>query len=1136
MLQRMIAGNVRAIVEDPQFSRPEPLTIDGLDGMKITARGNLVLDGVSTRITYIAWSCMRNGIGWRLVSWAPTVSEAKLNWAWKSIPQCFRILDRDRVIRTSDEFSIRLRSDRFGVKADLAGTQFFLMPKIMAEPEDSRLIAIGAGESYFGVYPYALPDDRPSRKTVVESLLSVFNANVEDARLHAKLVRHGSLDAIEYRERGTGDEPHRQRFFRICMGDSHVWMIHSDADARDKGAVNAWELAVERVKFDPPESVSFDQFLKIEQDRHSAFYLALGTHCLRSGQLERLTNYTLLAQQVNPDDLTVYEEVVDRLLATRQFSKVMPLLEVLPAGIAFDPERKAHQAWTLSEVGRNDEALAKYEALFRGGYDRIDHQEHYLRLLSGAGRSDDAIEIIDRLIESSPSVDLIIGRAELLVAGKRTDEALAYLRRHRDESPLASDEYSIALVDALLQVDEDREALNEVLRLERSGQSTLGLLLSKGIAQFKLERFTESRQSFEATLDEVPDLPFAKQFLTIISARLGQGDVSAVEEPLVAVPLPADVTRLNPRPVSMKDDDNYWIALDARSIAFQPGEEYRTTRTQVIHVLDRNAVELFSRLQFDFDSLAEKFYVNRAEVYDEKGLLIASTNARDCFVLATEDDGLATNQKTLNVPLAGLRPGCRIEYQVTWQRHTAPQKFPGLRFETAKYSPTSRVVVFVSGDLSTLRWTGPQPTRTADGVLWDMSASRRTNENMIDDLAIPASTICLGNSEQSWQQVGQGYFDDIQDRLVVSPAARKLVKEILANSAMLPVSKRVDRLAEWVRNELTYQGIEFGRRAWLMPPVEDTLRNRYGDCKDHSLLLWQLLQAADIKTHLALINVGEAVELRLPSSDQFDHMIVYVEDELGERFIDCTDKNIPGSVRVPMGLALKVALVLDADTSRLARLPDYPDDYNRVWINRAVTLSSDGTAEINETLWFDGYMASFMRRIMTSVDREGQESIVRSLLPATMNSRISDLHFENPTDLSEQPILRVKYTMPHYVTAVPKQLIGRIELLNGIGGVTAVGKETRQQPFRLRMPLDTSATIRITTPEGFSVVDLPKQQVVQTPVLDAVCETSTDDDALEMRIRIRRRTARLQPSSWTNWRKTCQQVDDLLTLNLILKR
>jgi tetratricopeptide (TPR) repeat protein len=1136
MMQQLFVDNMRLGLESAEISEPEPLQIDGMNGLKTTIRGGAAHEGQSQHLTYVTWICVQNGISWQLASWTPVRLERNLQKTWETIPQRFHLIDRERVLRNSDHFSVELMSERFGVKANLTGTKFFLTPNMYEGTEDSRLISVGGGDSSFEIYPYALPDDRPSQKTVVECLLKMSGADVDKARLNAKRVRHGSLEAIEYQEGLSDERPHRQRFFRICFSDSCAWMIHCNVDSRGEDPKAVWTRTIDQVQLTPPESFAFDQFSQNDRTRHSALYLELGMAFADQGQIERTARYALLAHQINPDDLPVHEEVIDRLLATRQFSMVMPLLENLPPGLAIDPARRAQQAWVLSQIGHKQESITKYEELFQAGFEREDHLVVFVQLLSEAGRTDDALAFVDRQLEKSPSVGLATVRAEILIAGNRNEEAIADLRQRRDESPLAGDEYSIALIDTLLQAEQHHAAMDEVQVLERSGKVTPKLLLLKGIAQFKLERFIDARKSFETTLEEVPDLPLAKQFLELIASRLGQGDVSAVLEKIGAVPLPADVVTRNQPPASLRQEDGFWVELDARSIAYHPGKEFKTTRTQIIHVLNRSAVETFGRLQFDFDSLSEKFYVNRAEVYDKEGTLIGSTDPRDCFVLANEDDGLATNQKTLNVPLPGLRPGCRIEYQVTWQRHTVPNEFPNRRYTTTRTSPTSHVVVSVTGDLATLRWTGPQPTQIQNGFLWNIPAARLSNEGMTDDLVISPDTICLGDNQTTWQKIATDYVDDIRDRMAVSPAARSIVGEQLANAETLSDSEKVNRLAEWVRRELTYQGIEFGQRAWVMPPVEETLRNRYGDCKDHSLLLWQLLNSAGIKAHLALISAAEPLELRLPSAGQFDHMIVYVEDDLGTRFIDCTDKNVAGSIRVPMGLALKVALVLDPENPRLSRLPDYPADYNQVWVDRSVTLNAEGAAEIDETLWFGGYMASFMRQIMESSDREGQKSLVRSLLPATANAAISDLSFESPADLSQQPILRVKYSTPHYVNAVPGQLIGRVNVLDGLGGVTAVAEETREQPFRLRMPLDTSARIRIKAPEGFRISDTPERQTVQTAVLDAVRETSADADSLEMRIRLRRRTARLQPSSWANWRSTCQQVNDLLTPNLILSK
>ena len=317
MMQQLLADNLRLALGSAEISEPELLQIDGMNGLKTTIRGSAAHEGLSADLTYVTWNCVHNGISWQLASWAPVRLERNLQKTWETIPQRFHLIERDRVLRNSGHFSVELFSERFGVKANLAGTKFFLSPNMYEGTEDSRLISAGGGNGLFAVYPYALPDDLPSQKTLVECLLKMFGADIDKARLNAKRVWHGSLEAIEYQERPSDERPNRQRFFRICFSDSCVWVIHCNVDTRGENPKAVWTRTIDRVQLAPPESFEFDQFSQNDRARHSALYLELGMAFADQGQSARMDRYALLAHEINPGDLTVHEEVIDRLLANR---------------------------------------------------------------------------------------------------------------------------------------------------------------------------------------------------------------------------------------------------------------------------------------------------------------------------------------------------------------------------------------------------------------------------------------------------------------------------------------------------------------------------------------------------------------------------------------------------------------------------------------------------------------------------------------------------------------------------------------------------------------------------------------------------------------------------------------------------
>src|SRR3989442_1822471 len=77
--------------------------------------------------------------------------------------------------------------------------------------------------------------------------------------------------------------------------------------------------------------------------------------------------------------------------------------------------------------------------------------------------------------------------------------------------------------------------------------------------------------------------------------------------------------------------------------------------------------------------------------------------------------------------------------------------------------------------------------------------------------------------------------------------ARSIVAGLKNNEA------KIAAIARHVQSNLTYKAIEFGRRARIPNKPADIVRNKYGDCKDHAVLLQQMLEAAGGAPPLALV-------------------------------------------------------------------------------------------------------------------------------------------------------------------------------------------------------------------------------------------------------------------------------------------
>jgi hypothetical protein len=123
-----------------------------------------------------------------------------------------------------------------------------------------------------------------------------------------------------------------------------------------------------------------------------------------------------------------------------------------------------------------------------------------------------------------------------------------------------------------------------------------------------------------------------------------------------------------------------------------------------------------------------------------------------------------------------------------------------------------------------------------------------------------------------------------------TPAIRALAQELTAGATT--ERDKVRRLYNWVSRQIRYVSLEIGAGGYIPHTAQSILEHRYGDCKDHVVLLEALLRAVDIESSPALVNLGRAMRLpELTLLTPFNHVITYVPS-LG-LYLDSTARFAP---------------------------------------------------------------------------------------------------------------------------------------------------------------------------------------------------------------------------------------------------
>lgn len=171
----------------------------------------------------------------------------------------------------------------------------------------------------------------------------------------------------------------------------------------------------------------------------------------------------------------------------------------------------------------------------------------------------------------------------------------------------------------------------------------------------------------------------------------------------------------------------------------------------------------------------------------------------------------------------------------------------------------------------------------------------------------------------TWEQVNDwamGLYQDLGSDNDVKDVAESIRNNGQSRRHQLALALR------FVQENIRYIGIEIGDNSHLPTPAKDTLRLKYGDCKDKSVLLLALLQELGIEAHPVLVNseTGSILDQIIPALTRFDHVIVHAVVDGNSYWLDPTMSNQIGQLDAIYQPDFGYALVVRSGETSLTRM------------------------------------------------------------------------------------------------------------------------------------------------------------------------------------------------------------------------
>lgn len=212
--------------------------------------------------------------------------------------------------------------------------------------------------------------------------------------------------------------------------------------------------------------------------------------------------------------------------------------------------------------------------------------------------------------------------------------------------------------------------------------------------------------------------------------------------------------------------------------------------------------------------------------------------------------------------------------------------------------------------------------------------------------------------------------------------------------------ERVEKLIQFVQDDIRYLGFESGIGAYKPNKPQKVLKQRFGDCKDKSLLLVALLKNEGIEAYPLLVNTvdGKVLDQKLPSNAAFDHCIAYFNFEGKDYVIDPTNSNQRGGLNNIFQADYKKGLLIKPENDELYEIS--PSDKSTIEINEYIVIDSiDGSATLETISIYtgqkaDGVRSYFSNNSKKSIEKEYQ-NYYSKLYPSIKSTEAIDFYSDD---------------------------------------------------------------------------------------------------------------------------------------------
>ncbi len=310
----------------------------------------------------------------------------------------------------------------------------------------------------------------------------------------------------------------------------------------------------------------------------------------------------------------------------------------------------------------------------------------------------------------------------------------------------------------------------------------------------------------------------------------------------------------------------------------------------------------------------------------------------------------------------------------------------------------------------------------------------------------------------NWNELTKSYWKRIKDIFGQDedPYYKKLAREIVGDAKT--DAEKIERIFKYTQEKYHYLAMNIGESGIIPHLPQNVIKNKYGDCKDMTVLNATLLNALGINAYPALVNTKDRGRkmLNLISLD-FNHMITYVKTKEGKEYwLDATGSSCPLGEIYPSIEGVDALVIFKDGSSKFIKTPSSTYQQNQLKRQISYTLSPDGGVSGHAKLVFSGNENLSFRSRFKDANKKDMQSVIESWLNSnTPDLQIDTLFYDDPSEIESTFSMEFDFSKKNFASATGRLLIFKPSIFQ------TVSKLDRYRDIKRKFPIVYSAPYKI---------------------------------------------------------------------------